>query len=221
MRLIRGGPMRKLAAIIGSSACFAAYTCIASSPHAAAAPDCPGVDVNDGTFALPSDPLTRQYLLATAAYQRHSREGWSVDRLIAFWGQCVQPIQQQQQAQAKAQEDLRQKQLPLLPPAPSFDPSPLAPIPGPPAIGRDIQPSDHSCANLNNAWLSAGALPDVASALLAIRKLPGFGDVKAGELIGCGIGQAIAGNGDDANVGMCNGVASLNPLPFAPDPCKP
>lgn len=104
--------------------------------------------------------------------------------------------------------------------APYFDPGgPLQPVQGPPVMGNDIQPTDHSCADLNTAWEKAGKLPDGADLLLAIKKLPGFGDVKAGELIGCGIGQTIAGSPSDSNVGMCNGVAALNPVPVAPNPC--
>lgn len=102
---------------------------------------------------------------------------------------------------------------------PYFDPEPLQPVQGPPVIGNDVQPADHSCADLNRAWEQAGKLPDGADLLLAIKKLPGFGDVKAGQLIGCGIGQTIAGSPGDADIGMCNGVAALNPIPFAPNPC--
>lgn len=106
--------------------------------------------------------------------------------------------------------------------APYFDPAPLDPGPqGPPVMGNDVQPTygEHTCADLNNAWEQTGKLPDGVDLLLAIKKLPGFGDVKAGQLAGCAIGQAISGNQNDANVGLCNGVAALNPVPIAPNPC--
>lgn len=101
---------------------------------------------------------------------------------------------------------------------PYFNPQPLQPVQKPPVLGNDIQPANHSCADLNSAWEKAGKLSAGADLLLAIKKLPGFGDVEAGQLIGCGIGQTIAGSPGDANVGMCNGVAALDPIPL-PNPC--
>jgi hypothetical protein len=82
--------------------------------------------------------------------------------------------------------------------------------------------ASHSCQDLDNAWSQVGRLPDVGDTVLEMKKLPGLGDVEAGQLLGCGIGGSInavanptPANWNDAGTGLCKGLEAFVPFDAA------
>ncbi|ORA22038.1 DUF732 domain-containing protein [Mycobacterium aquaticum] len=84
--------------------------------------------------------------------------------------------------------------------------------------GGHTDGASHSCQDLLDAWSTVGQLPNIGDTVLAMRKLPGLGDVEAGQLLGCGIGGSIGAignptpaNWNDAGTGICRGLEALVP----------